>query len=281
MLEKFDLPKGTHGAVWFYRARESAVRQMHRHSELELNLVVAGRASYILGDRRYELRTDDLVWLFPGQEHQLIDRSADYEMWVVLFNPKALQVAVRNSSAAILAERSPPGRFCISLEHKDAAGLAGFCAELFGLAQQRDLLNAGLRYLALRAWERFVANVGTPHFHTLHPAVETALRMLRRGESDESLARLSSRAGLGPTHLSRRFKAEVGLGIAEYRNRLRLERFVEIYGGGNRVTALAAALDAGFQSYAQFHRVFTRLMGFGPAEHRRRVQHRPGGLPKK
>jgi AraC-like DNA-binding protein/quercetin dioxygenase-like cupin family protein len=274
MFEKFNLPKGTQGAVWFYRARQTSVWPMHKHSELELNLVISGRASYILGDRRYELRADDLVWLFPAQEHQLIDRSPDYEMWVVVFTPQALKAAVRNSPAAILTERDPAGRFCKSLAHGDMLSLTQFCAELFRNSEHVDILNAGLRYLVLRSWERFAANAGMPHYQTLHPAVENALQMLRRGESDESLGRLSLRAGLSPARLSRRFKTEVGLGIAEYRNRLRLERFIERYGSGNRLTALAAAYEAGFHSYAQFHRVFSRLMGYGPAEHRRRMQHR-------
>jgi len=276
MLEKFTLPLGAHGAVWFYRAHQTAVHPMHRHRELELNLVLAGRASYILGDRRYELLADDLIWLFPGQEHQLIDRSPDYEMWIAIFSPQALRSITRRQDSAILAEQNPEGRFCRSLGEKDAQGLARLCQELLGMERKPDLLNAGLRYLALRSWERFNANNDTPTYHTLHPAVEHALRMLRRGESDESLARLSQRAGLSPARLSRRFKAEVGLGISEYRNRIRLERFIELYGTGTRATALAAAYEAGFHSYAQFHRIFTRLMGCSPAEHRRRVQHRTG-----
>jgi AraC-like DNA-binding protein len=260
--------------VWFYRARQTPVRPMHQHSELELNLVLRGRASYILGNRRYELRSDDLVWLFPSQEHQLIDRSSDYEMWIGVFSPGTLNALVRDSSAAILAEKNPAGRFCKSLVHADAAAIGGLCAELFRTTGQVHVFNAGLHYLALRSWERFTATLGTPRFNTLHPAVENALQMLRRGESDESLMRLSLRAGLSPARLSRRFKTEVGLGIAEYRNRLRLERFIDLYGTGHRVTALAAAFEAGFHSYAQFHRVFSRLMGYSPAEHRRRLQQR-------
>jgi methylphosphotriester-DNA--protein-cysteine methyltransferase len=100
--------------------------------------------------------------------------------------------------------------------------------------------------------------------------VEKALSLLRRGESEESVRELSRRAGLSAARLSRAFKVQVGLGIAEYRNRMRLERFLDVYGGERRITALAAAFEAGFQSYAQFYRVFCRLMGHNPAEHRRR-----------
>ncbi len=62
-------------------------------------------------------------------------------------------------------------------------------------------------------------------------------------------------AGLSPSHLSRLFKAQTGVSITRFRNQRRLERFRALYGDGRRTTALAAALDAGFGSYAQFYRV--------------------------
>ena len=38
-----------------------------------------------------------------------------------------------------------------------------------------------------------------------------------------------------------------------------------LYGGGRRTTALAAALEAGFGSYAQFYRVFREETGRSPS----------------
>lgn len=271
MQEKLNLPAGTEGAVWYYKARLREVSAMHRHRETELNIVTAGRASYVLGDRRYELGTDDVVWLFPDQEHQLIDRSPDYEMWIAVFSPAILRSAVRKTTAAILAERSPAGRFCKSLARTDALVLGRLCGELQGDTKAPQLVNAGLRYLILGSWEKFRSASDEPQYHALHPAVENALSLLRRGESEQSLAQLSQHARLSPARLSRAFKLQVGLGIAEYRNRMRLERFLEIYGKERRITALAAAFEAGFNSYAQFHRVFSRLMGYSPAEYRRRA----------
>jgi AraC-like DNA-binding protein len=272
MKEILNLAPGAHGAVWLYKASLSEVRPMHRHREIEMNLVTAGRASYVLGDRRYELLVDDLVWLFPAQEHQLIDRSPDYEMWIAVFSPAALHSAVRGTPAAVLAERTPAGRFCKSLSRPDALSLARLCTELHATTGQPRLVNAGLTYLALRSWERFAAAGDGPAYHTLHPAVENALRLIRRGESEESLRQLSQRAGLSPARLSRQFKIQVGMGIAEFRSRARLERFLDLYREGRPITALAAALEAGFQSYAQFHRVFRRLMGQSPAEFRRKMR---------
>jgi AraC-like DNA-binding protein len=271
MKEKLNLPVGALGAIWYYRARQSELWPMHRHRETELNIVMAGRASYALGDRRYELGSDDLVWLFPAQEHQLIDRSEDFEMWVVVLAPEGLRIAVHGNPASVLAENSPTGRFCKSLEHTDAMALGRLCAELQSFLNSPYVFNAGIRYLVLRAWERFAGASDEPTYHALHPAVENALSLLRRGESEESLIELSKHAMLSPARLSRAFKQQVGLGIAEYRNRMRLERFLDKYGKERRITALAAALEAGFNSYAQFHRVFSRLMGCSPSEYRRRA----------
>ena len=79
------------------------------------------------------------------------------------------------------------------------------------------------------------------------------------------LATLARAAGLSPSHLSRIFKEQTGVPISRFRNQQRLQRFLRLYGSGRRTTALAAALEAGFGSYAQFHRVFREQTGRSPS----------------
>jgi AraC-like DNA-binding protein len=65
-------------------------------------------------------------------------------------------------------------------------------------------------------------------------------------------------------NLTRVFRRQVGCSIVEYRNELRLARFlVQISSSG----LLQAALNAGFGSYAQFHRVFRARFGKSPREY--------------
>ncbi len=77
---------------------------------------------------------------------------------------------------------------------------------------------------------------------------------------------LAKRFGLSASRLTRTFKDEMGVSLVGYKNRLRIERFFTLVapGGGN---LLQAALDAGFGSYAQFHRVFRELLGATPREY--------------
>lgn len=77
---------------------------------------------------------------------------------------------------------------------------------------------------------------------------------------------LAKRFAVSPTKLGHVFNEEMGVGLVEYKNRLRIERFLQLVapGGGN---LMQAALDAGFGSYAQFHRVFRELLGATPREY--------------
>ena len=68
-----------------------------------------------------------------------------------------------------------------------------------------------------------------------------------------------------------KFKQQTGIALVDFRNRQRVERFLGIYGTGQRLTMLQAAFEAGFGSYAQFHRVFKRVTGISPGEHRRKL----------
>jgi AraC-like DNA-binding protein len=80
---------------------------------------------------------------------------------------------------------------------------------------------------------------------------------------------IAAKLGLSLSRLARVFKAEMGMSLVEYRNRLRLDRFAVLLDRG-RTNLLEAALAAGFGSYAQFHRVFRALRHMTPREYQQR-----------
>jgi AraC-like DNA-binding protein len=80
---------------------------------------------------------------------------------------------------------------------------------------------------------------------------------------------IADRLGVSLSWLARVFKAEMGKSLVEHRNRLRLERFTVLLDGGRR-NLLETALEAGFGSYAQFHRVFRASRHVTPRDYLRR-----------
>jgi AraC-like DNA-binding protein len=78
-------------------------------------------------------------------------------------------------------------------------------------------------------------------------------------------ASLARDLSISPGYLARSFKAEMGLSLVEYRHRLLMARFFQAIERG-QVNLLAAALDAGFSSYTQFHRVYRKMFGKSPRD---------------
>jgi AraC-like DNA-binding protein len=96
--------------------------------------------------------------------------------------------------------------------------------------------------------------------------VERVLSTLN-GEGPVTGERLASELGVSAGHLARSFKREMGVSLVDYRNRLRLDRFYQvIQRRGRSANLLDAALEAGFGSYAQFHRIYRRHVGTTPSQ---------------
>ena len=115
----------------------------------------------------------------------------------------------------------------------------------------------GLRLEALRGSGK--ASFGPS---SRHPAVATALRMLA---SDPTLGGtvIAKELGVSLSRFARVFKSDMGISLVDYRNKLRLDRFLGLVDKGG-TNLLEAALAAGFGSYSQFHRVFRTMRGTTP-----------------
>lgn len=266
MRQHLKLPAALDGNLWHYR-QQGRANAMHHHAELEFNLVTQGRGLYLLANRKYQVRRGDLLWLFPAQEHVLIEQSADFEMWVGVAKPATVRRIATEASATILRQANPVGEYCRRLPQPAFARLESLLAEIATTRQRLGLFNAGLGYALLAAWDSFEHAADVP-VHDVHPAVEKAARHIRDQNNTLGLEALASHAGLSPARLSRLFKQQTGIALVDFRNRQRVEKFLALYGAGQRTTMLAAALEAGFGSYPQFHRVFKRVTGVSPRSHR-------------
>jgi AraC-like DNA-binding protein len=268
MKERLRISPDLHGGVWRY-VDPSRRNFMHHHVELEFNLVREGSARYLLAGRRYDLSKNDLVWLFPRQEHLLVEPSADFKMWIAVFRPSLVKRSAGVGASRIL-RRADPGRALLAhLAAPQAGRLDVLMTEMEASLSEPERFNLGLGYLLRTAWSVFSSPQSTPEGAAIHPSVQWAARLLRERPDTLGLDELALMVHLSASHLSRLFKEQVGLALSEYRNRQRIARFMSRYDLGRETNMLEAALAAGFGSYAQFHRVFHRLVGMSPLEYRR------------
>ena len=152
MREHLDIPEALNGFVWRYRNPGYSNKQ-HRHAELELNLVTQGAGTYLLANRRYQIRRGDLVWLFPAQEHVLLELTADFEMWVAVFRRKAVRRVGDDPAAKVLLAADFDEACCRRLSMVEHRRLDGALAELAAETGHAAMFNAGLSYVLLQAWK--------------------------------------------------------------------------------------------------------------------------------
>src|SRR5277367_4392597 len=194
MRQQLKLPPGLEGNLWHYR-HSGGANAMHHHAELEFNLVTRGSGLYLLANRKYQIRRGDLLWLFPAQEHVLIEQSPDFEMWIGVAKPKTVRRIATDAGAKILQQENPAGEYCRRLAQPALTRLETLFAEIAAARERSGLFNAGLGYALLAAWQSFEHAADVP-VHDVHPAVEKAARHIRDKNNTLGLEELARHAGL-------------------------------------------------------------------------------------
>ncbi|RME68382.1 MAG: AraC family transcriptional regulator, partial [Alphaproteobacteria bacterium] len=273
--EILAIPDGLAGVVWpFWPLRPTDGRYHHTHEELECNLVTRGEASYLIGSDRVLLRPGRLVWLFPEQAHVLLGETPDFAMWICVARQALLARHCTTPETAMLRQGDPGAPIVATLDADTAHRLHLLCERLATERDDAATFDAGLAWLILSAWHATRLARAHATSANIHPAVARAAFLLCDEAAPASLADLARQCGLSAAHLSRLFARELGLSIPAYRNRQRIERALGRLAQGRRINLLTVALESGFGSYAQFHRVFKQVMGTGPAAY---LRERAGG----
>ena len=247
-----DLEDGVVAAAWPHRP--AYWRPRHHHAELEVDVVRGGRAVIGIGPRRYAVSAGDVVWFLPGIDHVLHEASRDYAMWVVTFGQDLVDRVRRERPIDPLAG-IPEARAPARLPDAIAAEIDGRCG-----AFHRGDDPRGQQLAAVLTLAGGCGRIETPA--GWHPCVHRAATLLR---ADPGLGRreLGEATRIGTSVLAHRFRRALGMSIPEYRARIRLHAVMAALGAGER-NLRQAALQCGFGSYAQFHRVVRSMTGLAP-----------------
>lgn len=252
MRDRLGIRNDHDGAVWFTPQRPKGSRKAgwyrHTHDELEADLIITGHATYRIVGSDVRVERGSLAWLFPDQDHQLLDLSADFRHIITVWRQRAVIVPD-------LVGTAPAEIMIRTLADRDLHLITEMARDLAG--QENPLLGYGLRYLQVRMWRAFqeASRRGGDH-----PAVAAALDLLSDG--NHSVTALAAEAGVSADHLRRLIRQRTGSTIVALRQRQCLERFFAEFSDEDSLATVAEV--AGFGSYPQFLRVFRRHVGCAP-----------------
>jgi len=274
LLQELVFDSLPEGAVWPFD--RSYLRPPHFHGQLECLLVTRGTATLYLGTRAARVESGQLCWVLPGVPHVMGEFSDDFDMWVVQFDSALVEARWRDvagggarAAHGPFEEWSVPlgetlaGRAVVDATAAEVRALAELAASIW-TAGERPEARARLAALCALALRVTLANLDRRRALSV---AELASCLLL---SSPGLDRPAAAAALGVSEgfLSRAVQRDLGATFVEHRARTRVAHFLALVQRG-RHNLLAAALDAGFGSYSQFYRTFSRVSGSRPRDYLR------------
>src|SRR5688572_5381992 len=92
---------GRRGQVWRYAPEYR--RPRHFHAEPELNLVVSGTARFATGNVSIPVAAGDLLCWPPGCDHEMLEPSLDFDLFVFALTPELCDRLLTQRSAPALS----------------------------------------------------------------------------------------------------------------------------------------------------------------------------------
>jgi AraC-like DNA-binding protein len=250
----------------------------HRHREIELNLVLRGSLTYLIGGRRLTVNAGQLALLWAAMPHRLMSSSPQAEVfWLTV----PLGDVLRWNLPQQLVQAMLGGQ-AVHSEATDATDQGRFesWADLLNQrasAEARRIvlleLEARLRRLALN-WAATMP-AGKPKGVALVGAADhvekMAAFMAEHYQQPLKVAEIAAAAGLHPHYATTLFRAALGVGLSEYLTQSRIAHAQRLL-----LTTDLPVLDimheVGFRSTSRFHEAFVQACGVAPRVFRRGLE---------
>ena len=192
-----------------------------------------------------------LLWWTPGQDHELLDASDDFELYVIGLSPAFSERVLGPAGASIY--RGPQ---VLRLNVEQLAMLSPYCQPH---SFRQDTIAAERR--AGDFWQRAHAmRLGALSYS--HPLTQRAIRSALQ-RTDMNRRQIADAACSSSCEVSRHFRRDMGITLTAYRTRLRLLRFMQLV-DSRKLSLYDASREAGFGCYSQCHRAFHQTLGYSP-----------------
>ena len=259
----------------------------HRHLDLEINYVLAGTMTYLVGGKIIDLPLRHLCLLWGGVPHQMIRSPRVVEaIWVTIPLTTVLRWGLPERlvrpllTTGFLADAAPrsgdldllhqwlgdlPGR---SEGRPSPAAADPAAVEIALLEIEARLRRFALGLSRLSSSESEISNHPAAHSDRGLAAVETMARFIARNFRDAiGIVEIAGEAHLHPNYAMTLFRRHVGMTLSQY---LILQRVA--YAQRQLATSDDAieviALDSGFGSVSRFYEAFRQQTGNSPRRFR-------------
>lgn len=236
---------------------------VHTHNAYELLYIVSGDVTHIIEDRKYKLKSGDLVIIPPLHYHTLqIDSSAYYDRYNILFNPEVHGVqSVKRLPQTLEVINLSGNRLAEDIFRRLDVYFKSCDAETFSMLLPH-MLSELFYNLSIFPQTR------TDESASASPLISKALHYINENLFTlESVEEISDHLFVSESYFFRLFKSELHQTPKKYIMDKRLLRAQKMIAEGEKPVAVCDM--CGFGDYTTFYRNYTAFFGHSPSDERR------------
>ena len=232
----------------------------HRHREIELVLMRTGSSTVIVEGTPHTVNSGDALLIYPNQLHQYISHQP--ENYILLIIP----ANIYNDYIDLIEGHLPISPIARSAALPDTMLriLAEICLEVNAQKDYRQhkclvgsVLGAALNRFSFKQAE------------TNNSSLERILMYCDRHYTENiTLDRMARELPMGKYYISHLFKKQIGIGLNDYINTLRIEEAQKLL-TTTELSITEIAFTAGFSCPRTFNRAFYKQLGMSPREYRK------------
>ncbi len=280
-------------ALWCRRGDPPAMQSMHRHDDLELNVVLSGELHYLFGGRRLVVRAGETAVFWAAQPHGLVESLPGDVCWVHVPFADVIGWSLPADELGPLLGRLPHVVADPGLGARAVTMVDDWLAEIgpahdapirtpdptpqlqIALLEVQALARRALRgssvvaRAARRAGEQSHRNAegpGSPE--RIAQAATMARHVAEHFRSPLTVSQVAASVPLAASHAMTVFRRTVGVTIGDYITMCRVaeaQRLLLTTSKGSSEIAAAA----GFGSLSSYHAHVTAACGTTPTQFRR------------
>lgn len=271
------------GGLWIHRGAPPTMNLVHRHDDIEVNIVLRGRLDYIFGGGHLTVRAGQLALFWGATPHRLVphspsDPAATSGCWIHIPLSTALgwnlpedEMGEVLNMSAILAPSDDlpydPDRLFAAWRRELHSGTEEL-ADSPGLLEVQAMVRRVLRHQARRSLDGDIHDYEGRHASVLRAVVVMARFIVENFRERLTVEDIATAAHLNRTYAATIFSRTLGTTPGEYLNRCRVAEAQRLLVMTNRTMA-DIAHESGFSSQSSYYEHFTRRCGPSPGAYRR------------
>ncbi len=237
------------------------------HPELEIQFIRRGSVIYTIRDRKYILRPNSLLVIYPNEIHTFRSErvGSSVSKITLMFKPSFAGLPP--------AGKIVRGEDCrhMRLSAVEAATLTRIAADLQSEVDTRPAQWMAMCRLRIRELVILIMRACSHPLHedVANPLVAQVLDIIEKRFSDPITNELLARAaGVSISRLMHLFTEHMGQGIKQYVLQLRILKACELLLAEPGLKVESVAQTVGFKYVADFNRAFKTQIRMTPAEYR-------------